>query len=103
MMRSLFLAGALVVTPAAAHDFWSNGDPVPAWVKAECCGPRDVHHLSARAVHIMPDGYHIDGLRTIVPVSRALPSPDGSYWAFWNSVSEPDPVIFCFFAPVNGM
>ena len=87
---------------AHAHDFWSNGEPVPPWVKAQCCGPRDVHHLRAGAVHIEADGYHIDGLKTVVPIARALPSPDGSYWAFWNPVAEPEPVIFCFFAPLNG-
>jgi hypothetical protein len=102
-MRYLICAASLLVSPAAlAHDFWSNGEPVPPWVKAQCCGPRDVHHLRAGAVHIMSDGYHIDGIKTVVPVSRALPSPDGQYWAFWNSVAEPEPVIFCFFAPLNG-
>ena len=101
-MRSLIIAGMVFATPASAHDFWSNGDPVPGWVKAECCGPRDVHHLRPAAVHIMQDGYHIDGLKTVIPIERALPSPDGSYWAFWNPVGEPEPVIFCFFAPLNG-
>lgn len=88
--------------PAAAHDAWANGEPVPAWVKAYCCGPQDVHHLDARAVHIMADGYHIDGLDTVVPAERALPSPDGTYWAFWSPAAEPSPTIYCFFAPVNG-
>jgi hypothetical protein len=101
-MRSLIIAGIFFATPAMGHDFWSNGDPVPGWVKAECCGPRDVHHLRSGAVHILQDGYHIDGLKTVIPIERALPSPDGSYWAFWNPVGEPEPVIFCFFAPLNG-
>jgi hypothetical protein len=102
MMRALLCAGILFVTPASAHDFWSNGDPVPPWVKAQCCGPRDVHHLRSGAVHIEQDGYHIDGIKTIIPIGRALPSMDGEYWAFWNPVGEPEPVIFCFFAPLNG-
>ncbi len=102
-MRSLILACVFCASPAFAHDFWANGDPVPKWVKAQCCGPNDVHHLRPGAVHIMADGYHIDGITTIVPIARALPSMDGSYWAFWNSVSEPAPVIFCFFAPINGV
>jgi hypothetical protein len=101
-MKWWIFAGLFVATPAFAHDVWANGDPVPPWVKAQCCGPRDVHHLSAEAVHIMSDGYHIDGIKTVIPIARALPSPDGSYWAFWNSVAEPEPVIFCFFAPLNG-
>jgi hypothetical protein len=91
-----------IPAPADAHDFWSNGDKVPAWVKAECCGPQDVHHLRPGAVHIEQDGYHIDGIKTVVPIARALPSPDGDYWAFWNPAGEPEPAIFCFFAPLNG-
>ena len=54
----------------------ADGSPVPAWVKAECCGPQDVHHLRAGQVHIEADGYHIDGIKTVVPMGRAIPSPD---------------------------
>lgn len=97
------LALAYAQAPAMAHDFWSNGDPVPPWVKAQCCGPQDVHHLKPSAVHIMADGYHIDGINTVVPVERALPSVDGGYWAFWNPSLEPNPIIYCFFAPQNGV
>jgi hypothetical protein len=101
-VATLSIASALSCEPSFAHDFWANGEPVPAWVKAQCCGPSDVHHLRASAVHIMPDGYHIDGLKTVVPTRQALPSQDGDYWGFWNPVNEPEPVIFCFFAPLNG-
>lgn len=97
-LESLLLGG-----PSIAHDFWSTSEPVPSWVKSLCCGPQDVHHLRASAVHILPDGFHIDGIETIVPMSHALPSPDGTYWAFWNPISEPKPSIFCFFAPLNGV
>ena len=102
MIRYLPLCLCLCATSAPAHDLWADGTTVPAWVKAQCCGPQDVHHLPASAVHIRPDGYHIDGIRTVVPAHRALPSPDGTYWAFWNASGEPEPVIFCFFAPLNG-
>jgi hypothetical protein len=50
----------------------------------------------------MSDGYHIDGLKTVVPIARALPSPDGTYWGFWNPALEPNPTVYCFFAPFNG-
>jgi hypothetical protein len=48
-----------MVTPAAAlalfqtahaHDHWGSGEQVPAWVKTECCGPNDVHHLRPEQV-----------------------------------------------------
>ena len=103
-LAALAITGAVAGIPASAsaHDFWANGEPVPAWVKAMCCGPEDAHHLRAGAVHIEADGYHIDGLNTVVPIARALPSPDGSYWGFWSPQLEPDVVIFCFFAPLHG-
>ena len=59
---------AIAATKAHAHSFWSNGEEVPAWTKSYCCGPSDVHRLEPSAVHIMPDGYHIDGIKTIVPM-----------------------------------
>lgn len=103
-MRTLTLAAALLTaSPALAHDYWSNGEPVPAGVKASCCGPADVHRLKPSAVHIQADGYHIDGLSTVIPISRAQPSPDGSYWAFFPNASGPDAPIYCFFAPLNGV
>lgn len=104
-MRSTILAAALVLAPlpAFAHDFWSTGEAVPNWVKSSCCGRADSHHLRPGAVHVMRDGYHIDGLKTVVPMSRALPSMDGSFWAFWSAAGEPEPVIFCFFAPLSGV
>ena len=87
---------------ASAHDFWETGEPVPPWVKSVCCGPEDVHHLKPGAVHLEADGYHIDGIETVVPVERALPSPDGGYWGFWSPYSGTHPLIYCFFAPQLG-
>jgi len=102
-VRRLAFALALASAwPAIAHDKWGNGEPVPDWVRKACCGPEDVHHIPASAIHIMSDGYHIDGIETVVPANRALPSPDGDYWGFWLPAAEPNPVIFCLFAPLNG-
>ena len=103
MTRIAIICAALALAaPASAHDFWTNGEPVPPGVKALCCGPEDVHRLKPSAVHIMADGFHIDGIKTVVPISRALPSPDGQIWAFWNPVGEPEPTIFCFYYPFSG-
>lgn len=101
-MKSVFLLAALCASPALAHDFWSDGEPVPEYVKADCCGKADAHHLQASAVHIKSDGYHIDGLPSVIPMSKALPSPDGQYWIFFSNAGLPDPMIFCFFVPLNG-
>jgi hypothetical protein len=102
MNRSATLAICLATTPALAHNSWTNGGPIPTWVQTQCCGVADAHHLQYSAVHPGPDGYHIDGIKTIIPYTKALPSQDGSYWGFWNPVGEPEPSIFCFFAPVTG-
>jgi hypothetical protein len=83
---------------AVGHDVWSNGARVPPWIKKACCGPSEVHRLPADKVRALPDGYHVDGLDTVIPYSRALPSHDGEFWGFWNSDAT-HPVVFCFFAP----
>ena len=36
---------ALFHSAAHAHDRRDNGESVPVWVKTECCGPTDAHHL----------------------------------------------------------
>ena len=73
MTRIAIICAALALAaPASAHDFWTNGEPVPPGVKALCCGPEDVHRLKPSAVHIMADGFHIDGIKTVVPISRAF-------------------------------
>src|SRR5260370_25571076 len=79
--------------PAAGHDAWSNGAQVPLWVKEACCGPSEAHHLSPDQVHALPDGYHVDGLATVIPYSRTQPSPHGEYLGFWNSYAL-NPVVF---------
>ena len=43
-MRKAALIPLLALAgPAAAHDVWADGSPVPAWVKSSCCGPA-AHH-----------------------------------------------------------
>jgi hypothetical protein len=100
--RHIVIATYFTIASAAAHDFWTDGGPVPAWVKLQCCGVADAHHLRYSAVHALSDGYHIDGIETVIPYANALPSKDGSYWGFWNRAYEPNPQILCFFAPVTG-
>ena len=86
---------------ASSHDFWSNGQQVPAWVKQWCCGASDAHRLDPGRVHILPDGYHVDGLSAALPFSKAMPSPDGHYWAFFKVEDGPQAHVSCFYAPLN--
>jgi hypothetical protein len=100
-MRVVFIATLLMLcAPACAHEQWANGNPVPDWVKSSCCGPEDVHHLTAQQVHAMSDGWHVEGYRDVLPYGRELPSQDGDYWIFYKSYPDGSQTpVYCFFAP----
>ena len=85
-----------------AHDVWSDGRPVPQWVKASCCGPEDVHHLRPDQVHRISDDYYmVDGYSNRIPVRVALPSQDGDYWVFYrNNANGSQSTVYCFFVPM---
>ena len=88
---------------AAAHDRWADGGPVPAWVKAQCCGPDDAHHLTAEQVHVTPEGYRVDGYARAIREDRLLPSPDGSWWVFYRTYEDgSQSTVYCFFGPERG-
>jgi hypothetical protein len=100
--RVLLLAVLLIASRAHAHDQWANGAPVPPWVKASCCGPEDVHHLTAAQVHAMPDGWHVEGFSGVIAYGRELPSQDGDYWIFYRTFSDGTQTpAYCFFAPAQ--
>jgi len=107
-MRTLtaaVFAAALLVLPQAveAHDAWANGDPIPPWVKTECCSQAHAHHIDDDAVHARPDGYHVDGYRWTIPYSQALPSPDGSTWLFYTTRQDGSQgAPYCFFVGPRG-
>lgn len=106
------LAGAAIVVAllywgaisfAHAHDAWANGDPIPAWVKASCCGPADAHHLRPDQVHDEGEFYRVDGYNRPIPRKEAQPSLDGDYWIFYkeNTLSGGQSGVYCFFLPMN--
>src|SRR5262249_12272909 len=102
-MRALIVTALLTAAaPALAHDQWANGNPVPPWVKASCCGPEDVHHLTHAEVHAMAGGWHVDGLRQVGADGRRLPSQDGDYWIFYKNFPDGSQTpVYCFFAPAQ--
>ena len=85
---------------ADAHDVWSNGVSVPDWVKRMCCGSSEAHNLRDREVKLTPKGYIINGWPEVIPYAKALPSPDGTYWAFYQNVDDGNSMN-CFFAPMG--
>jgi hypothetical protein len=88
------------IEDAQAHDEWTNGTPVPAWVKSSCCGPEDVHHLTAKEVRALPDGWHVAGYKEVIAYGRELPSQDGDYWIFYKEFPDrTQSPVYCFFAP----
>ena len=89
---------------AFAHDVWSNGKPIPAWVKSACCGPADAHHLRPDQVHrISDDYYQVDGYGHRIPASQAIPSQDGEYWIFYGdqTLGGVQSRVWCFFVPMD--
>ena len=100
---SIILLGtalALPVTAAYAHDVWNNGKPVPAWVKTECCGPKDAHRLRPDQVRRSAAGdYVVDIYPDPIPARRALPSQDGDYWLFFYNDYGFYGTVRCFFVP----
>ena len=106
MMKAVLLATAIVLaqvfvpSAAKAHDEWMNGDPVPRWVKQQCCGAQDVHHLRPEQVHLTVDGYRLDGYRSVIEAGRLLPSPDGTWWVFYRDYPDgSQSIVYCFFGP----
>lgn len=91
---------------ARAHDQWADGSPVASWVKAQCCGERDAHHLRPDQVHQVDGGYRVDGHDGVIPLKDVSPSQDGDYWIFaptdWTGGSAKigNPVR-CFFIPLS--
>lgn len=98
---TLAAAGAALASPAAAHNEWANGKPVPDWVKAACCGPADAHPLRPDQVQDEGDFCVVDGdfggpyngkiYKTIhigdgrsAPNPSAIPSQDGDHWIFYR-------------------
>lgn len=79
------VSSLLLSSPVTAHDAWSNGKPIPDWIKSSCCGPADAHHLKPEQVHRISDDYYmVDGYAYQIPVRMALPSQDGDYWIFYR-------------------
>lgn len=117
MRGSLLIVALAFVSPALAHDEWANGGPVPAWVKASCCGPADAHHLRPDQVHRVSDEYYeVDGYKRKIPAQQALPSQDGEYWIFYREGGEKQCApeapggkcwtedqsgVYCFFVPME--
>lgn len=101
--RIAVLVFALSASGAQAHDYWSDGKPVPAWVKASCCGPADAHHLRPDQVHRVSDDYYtVDGYVRRIPVGQALPSQDGDYWIFYRDDGDGSQSgVYCFFVPMD--
>src|ERR1700722_6412901 len=110
-MRGLIASlGALAAVPACAHDQWTNGAPIPAWVKASCCGPADADHLTSDQVHRYADYYRVGGYHRPIPIALALPSQDGDYWIFYRDKdgapgangggSDGQSGVYCFFVPM---
>ena len=102
MKKLLLLAVLALASPAIAHDQWSNGDKVPDWVKASCCGKADAHQIDPADVHhdAVNQFYYFDhGYEGKVNDKQVIPSEDGHYWIFYACPGE-NCIVRCFFVPM---
>lgn len=60
-MRAIAMATALALLPVPAlpHDLWSNGQPIPDWIKSSCCGAADAHHLTPEQITRRDEDYYL--------------------------------------------
>ena len=99
-----------------AHDHFANNIPVPDWIKQQCCGVADAHHIDPNDVVIIPGkGYQFkNDTHTkiagqppteispgLVPFNKTLYSPDGEYWIFYGP-ENPD-YLYCIFVPAGSI
>lgn len=105
VLAGVLLSALAGVSPAWAHEKWSNGEVVPKWIKQACCGPSDVHHLTPEQVHLHEGGsWSVDGYNKVIPPRTELYSPDGEYWIFYKTFDDgTQSSIYCWFVPMNGM
>ena len=99
---AIALVAGLGLFPSAAHahDRWENDEPVPAWVKTECCGPKDAHHLRPDQVRRNAAAdYVVDIYPVPIRAHIALPSQDGDYWLFFYNDFGVYGSVRCFFVP----
>jgi hypothetical protein len=86
--------------PAVAHDQWSDGSPIPAWVSNYCCGVADAHRLTVKQIYRVEGGWRADGYAHTIPDDRVLPSEDGHVWLFYRNYENGyQSTPFCFFLP----
>ena len=88
---------ALLHSAAHAHDRWDSGEPVPAWVKTERCGPSPSSALRSGQAHAAGDV--VDIYPDPIPAHIALPSQDDDYWLFLYNDYGFYGSVRCFFVP----
>jgi len=102
--RLFWLAGAIWFAGSSmrtiAHERWADGTPVPAWIKAACCGVADAHRLTVGQIKHVDGGWLIEGYNYLVPDDRVAPSQDEFVWIFYRSYGDGvQSRPFCVFIP----
>lgn len=102
MLRIVVFAALWTGDRASAHDTWANGDPIPAWVKAACCGPSDAHRLEPSQAHREGTSWVVDGLPGVRwSEEKVFESQDGYVWAFYKTYDGGLTYTFCLFVPLS--
>lgn len=104
------IAAAMYAFPSFAHEVGCTGNPVPSWVKLECCGKADEHGVEPDQITRGSNDEYIvrSGLYTfIVPEDKVLPSADGCSHIFYadqtgyEARDAGQPMVYCFLIPMN--
>jgi len=109
--RQIYLAVVMALSAgsAEAHDAWCDGKPVPANVKAACCGVADAHQVPTGEAREDGNGnFHlmIEGAEQTIPRERVSPSPDGCTWVWYarptnGYVMGNVITVYCFMIPMG--
>ena len=107
MTRLAVLAASLcLATGAAAHEAECNNRPVPAQIKASCCGKAD-HHFVPEAAISHESGVWVvtvDRWTFRIPDDHAQPADDGCYHIFFSDTITDGagmPRVWCWQVPMD--
>ena len=95
-MRKLIMIAMLLGSPAAAHDYWSDGRKVDPITKQLCCSGADTTQIPLKMLKMEMVGVRLLDTGELIPFERIQPSPDDNIWVSrWGGSTK------CFFYPSN--
>lgn len=102
MVFIIVAAFMAAIRASHAHDYWATGEPIPAWIKASCCGPEDVHRYTMDQIRETKGGYIVPGYKSVIPNNKPLASQDQYAYVFFRDYPDGSQSgVYCIFLPVS--